>query len=73
MTNEEQKRVAEYAKKHYKRTFSKKTIERNGRGAITKVTHTDIEPIVSSNGIYYMVRTHVDASPIILSKTILVD
>lgn len=67
----EVEQVKEYAKKKYPNRFKKKTVIRDGKGKIQSSEITELEPIVEDNGIFYTVRNHVDASPIILSKTIL--
>ena len=73
MTTSEQQLVAEYAKKHYPNTFTRTVIESvtTARGSSTKKKKVAVEPIVEDMGIYYTVKKHKDASPIILSKTIL--
>ena len=69
MTNEE-KRIAEYAKDTYKRTFTKKTITRDARGKISSTETIEISPIVRDGGSHWAVYSHPDASPIILSKNV---
>ena len=69
MTSEE-KRIAEYAKDTYRRTFTKKTITRDARGKISSTQTIEIDPIVRDGGNHWAVYSHPDASPIILSKNV---
>ena len=63
--------IKEYAIKNYKKTFTKKTITRDLRGKLQKVDIQVIDPIVDEFELFWTVRNHVDASPIILSKDVL--
>ena len=51
--------------------FTKKIKVRNGRGQLEKVVTEELPVIVEDNGVFFTVRNHKDASPLILSKTIL--
>ena len=68
---EDKEKIKEYALKHYKKTFIKKVITRDGKGKITRRQFIDLEPIILIKDNHIEVKNNIDASPIILNKNIL--
>ena len=65
-----QQEIKDYAKNTYKRTFTTKKTIRNEKGKIVRTETIEIDPIVRDCDSHWAVYTHLDASPIILSKNV---
>lgn len=65
-------KVKDYALTRYPKLFKKKVVTRV-KGRITNSKVIDLPIIVSDGGNHWRVSNHIDASPLILSKQILID
>lgn len=66
-------KIKEYALKHYKKHFTKRSVLKNDRGQYLRTQIFTLDPIVSIENTHIEIKNNKDASPIILNKSILND
>ena len=63
--------VKEYVIKNYPKFNKKKEVKRDSKGKLMPTKEVELDIDVDIKGTHIEVKTHKDASPMILSKTIL--